>query len=502
MSRSFHPTYRTIKCSDLSEQECCECSYLFSTCYGKYSGKDNPAKKGLRIKLSPARYQALRKNNEMFVSLCQLQGIIIGTCFFLKKTLANGQKCVWITQLVVHSSYRKIGIATRLLQSAWGFSDYFAWGLATANSITVKTLESVTWRKVDPTVIFDNLEVISKITESLPYPTQNISVDPTKSLINTNFFIEREKHESTDEVYIQHLGELPEGHEWLAFTFQTQEMYFDEKRFNDFIEFSAEQLNDAYSRMDMSNQSWAKGTVAEVDFVEQALNIQKGSTLLDIGCGQGRHCIELAKRGYRVTGIDASEQHIAKAKENAGVLDIHFRVWDARKRPTGKSFDAVICLYDVVGSFRTLDENVAIIRTIASKLRKGGRAVLSVMNMRYIQLRARHRGNVASHPHLLLNLPASNHMQATGNMFDMDYQLLDEEKHLVYHKEQFEKDGLLSAEYVVADYRFTQAELQQILSANGLRVIESRFVRAGHFDVPLPEEDDNAKEILFVVEKA
>ena len=46
-----------------------------------------------------------------------------------------------------------------------------------------------------------------------------------------------------------------------------------------------------------------------------------------------------------------------------------------------------------------------------------------------------------------------------------------------------------------------QLELQQILSDNGLQVIESRFVRAGHFEESLPEDHDNAKEILFVVEK-
>ena len=72
---------------------------------------------------------------------------------------------------------------------------------------------------------------------------------------------------------------------------------------------------------------------------------------------------------------------------------------------------------------------------------------------------------------------------------------------LVYHREQFEQDGLLSAEYVVADYRFTQQELTDILEQYEFKILDSRFVRAGHFDEPLAESDGKAKEILFIIEK-
>jgi hypothetical protein len=182
-------------------------------------------------------------------------------------------------------------------------------------------------------------------------------------------------------------------------------------------------------------------------------------------------------------------------------MAVDFKVWDARKRLPGKAFDFIICLYDVIGSYRTLADNTLIVHNIAQKLRKGGMAVISVMNGTHIRLRATHRGSVRRNPQLLLDLPASNNMQHSGDMFNVDYQLLDEEDHLVYHKEQFEQDGLLSAEYVVADYRFTAEELSNILVQNGLEVVETRFVCAGHFDMPLSEQDDRAKECLFVVRK-
>ena len=54
-------------------------------------------------------------------------------------------------------------------------------------------------------------------------------------------------------------------------------------------------------------ESFVQGTIGECDFIERELNCDKNTRILDIGCGTGRHCIELAKRGYEVTGIDLSE---------------------------------------------------------------------------------------------------------------------------------------------------------------------------------------------------
>lgn len=485
----------------MTEQDCFEFSHLFSTNYGRWGQSAPENKRGKRIKMSSQRYRSLRDMEDMYVSYCQDDGIIIGSCFFLKKRLENGKVCVWITQLVVNSMYRKHGIAKRLLQSAWGFSDYSAWGLATANSITIKALESVTWRKVDPTEIMDHIDDIRTLCASLPYSAGAISLDSNISFINTSFPVEREKHFDIDNIYIERLGNLPEGQEWLAYTFQSQPIMFDNKRFEEMLSFSAEQLNDAYSRMDMQNQPWARGTSKEVDSIIQLAGFNPGSTLLDVGCGQGRHSIEFGNRGFDVLGIDASEANIERAKCKTCNDAVEFKQWDARKRLKGKSFDCAICLYDVIGSYRTLEDNTAIIHQLANKLRKGGRAVISVMNMQYMKLRAQLRGSVHDNPQLIFQLEASTNMQERGDMFDTRFQLLDEDKHLVYHKEQFEQDGLLSAEYVVADYRFTQSELSEILLQEGFNILESRFVRAGHFEESLPENHDNAKEILFVVEK-
>jgi 2-polyprenyl-3-methyl-5-hydroxy-6-metoxy-1,4-benzoquinol methylase len=52
------------------------------------------------------------------------------------------------------------------------------------------------------------------------------------------------------------------------------------------------------------NECFVQGTLGECDFIEQEINHNKSVKILDIGCGTGRHTIELTKRGYGVTGID------------------------------------------------------------------------------------------------------------------------------------------------------------------------------------------------------
>jgi ubiquinone/menaquinone biosynthesis C-methylase UbiE len=91
---------------------------------------------------------------------------------------------------------------------------------------------------------------------------------------------------------------------------------------------------------------FTKNTIAEIDFIIDILNLSNGSTILDVGCGTGRHAIELAKRGYKVTGVDISSGMLAEAKKAAFNADVNVE-WiqsDAVKFNSNKSFDAVICL--------------------------------------------------------------------------------------------------------------------------------------------------------------
>src|SRR5512133_2802618 len=80
---------------------------------------------------------------------------------------------------------------------------------------------------------------------------------------------------------------------------------------------------------------FTRGTEGECDFIENELKFNKSLKILDVGCGTGRHSIELTKRGYRITGIDLSDSQLALAREKAAKANvpIEFLKLDARNLP-------------------------------------------------------------------------------------------------------------------------------------------------------------------------
>lgn len=91
---------------------------------------------------------------------------------------------------------------------------------------------------------------------------------------------------------------------------------------------------------------FTKNTVAEVDFLIEALGLSPGASVLDVGCGTGRHAIELARRGYRVTGLDISAGMLEQARQGAQAagVQIRWRHEDATAFAVNEQFDGVICL--------------------------------------------------------------------------------------------------------------------------------------------------------------
>ena len=92
-----------------------------------------------------------------------------------------------------------------------------------------------------------------------------------------------------------------------------------------------EQLFENYSKK-YDEESFVQGTEGECDFIEQEISHNKSIKILDIGCGTGRHAIELSERGYSVKGLDLSQSQIDRAIEKSKEkgLSIDFSVADAR----------------------------------------------------------------------------------------------------------------------------------------------------------------------------
>lgn len=131
---------------------------------------------------------------------------------------------------------------------------------------------------------------------------------------------------------------------------------------------------------------FTQGTMGEVDFIEKEINKDKNCKILDIGCGTGRHAIELAKRGYNVTGVDLSESMIDKARENARKydLDVDFQIADARKLNFEDQFDLVIMMCEGAFPLMETDEmNFEILKNASKALNKNGKLIFTTLNGLY-----------------------------------------------------------------------------------------------------------------------
>lgn len=131
------------------------------------------------------------------------------------------------------------------------------------------------------------------------------------------------------------------------------------------------------------SESYTSGTLGEVDFIEKEAGYNKDFRILDIGCGTGRHSIELARRGYSVTGIDLSESQLNKAKTNAEKenLKIDFMIKDARDFNFNGSFDLALMICEGAFPLMETDEmNYSILKNAFSSLKPGGRFIFTTLN--------------------------------------------------------------------------------------------------------------------------
>jgi cyclopropane fatty-acyl-phospholipid synthase-like methyltransferase len=119
-----------------------------------------------------------------------------------------------------------------------------------------------------------------------------------------------------------------------------------------------------------------------IQLLEETLPLDEKSKVLDLGCGRGRHSINLYEKGYKVTGIDLSEQAIETAREkaaNQGLDGLSFKVCDMRN-PLPETFDAIVNLFTTFGYFLSDEENASVFDSVRKMLKPGGIFVLDFLN--------------------------------------------------------------------------------------------------------------------------
>jgi SAM-dependent methyltransferase len=120
----------------------------------------------------------------------------------------------------------------------------------------------------------------------------------------------------------------------------------------------------------------------EVDFIVKALDLPAGAKVLDLCCGQGRHSLELARRGFQVVGVDLSEALLYAARKRAESegLSVTFLQCDMREIDFADEFDAVINMFTSFGYLESEAEDEKVLGKVAQALKSGGKFLLDVVN--------------------------------------------------------------------------------------------------------------------------
>ncbi len=130
-------------------------------------------------------------------------------------------------------------------------------------------------------------------------------------------------------------------------------------------------------------ETYTQGTTKEVDFIVEILRGDRGKRILDVGCGNGRHALELSRRGFTVTGIDISPSMLAQARKAAkkDSLQVEFVEKDARTMNFSQPFDAAVMLCE--GGFSLMEEDgmdADILDSIVRALKPKGTLIMTAPN--------------------------------------------------------------------------------------------------------------------------
>lgn len=199
----------------------------------------------------------------------------------------------------------------------------------------------------------------------------------------------------------------------------------------------------------------AEWTTSEVDFLIETMEIKPGNSILDIPCGYGRHALELAKRGFEVTGIDLSAEFLQTLRKQAEVdkLSVHVIQGDILTTDIGHSFDGAYCLGNSFGyvDYKGMNRFVA---KVAGALKPGARFVIN-------------SGLVAES--ILTHFPQTGHYVLGDLTMDIRNSYVIGESYMATEL-TYTKPNRTETHYF-KHYVFTLSEIKRMLATHGLRTV-------------------------------
>ena len=130
----------------------------------------------------------------------------------------------------------------------------------------------------------------------------------------------------------------------------------------------------------------------EVRFLWKVLSLKKGSRVLDVACGTGRHATRLARRGASVLGVDVTPEYLREARRaSRGLKNASFVRADMRRLSFRGEFDAAVNLWTSFGYFERPSDDLEALRGIARALKSGGLFLIDMLDFEAAKRRGQTR---------------------------------------------------------------------------------------------------------------
>jgi len=217
------------------------------------------------------------------------------------------------------------------------------------------------------------------------------------------------------------------------------------------------------------SESFTRGTIGECDFIEAEIKFDKSLKILDVGCGTGRHAIELTRRGYRVTGIDLSEAQLKRAREKAQAenLSIDFQCQDARNLPFEGEFDVAIMLCEGGFPLMETDEmNYEILKSVTKSLKLQSKFIFTTLNGLFPLY------------HSVSDFCSAGAVEGTSTLRDSTFDLMTFRDHNIL---EFEDDSGNKKTVECNERYYVPSEITWLLKSLGYRTIDIFGARLGAY---------------------
>jgi SAM-dependent methyltransferase len=228
----------------------------------------------------------------------------------------------------------------------------------------------------------------------------------------------------------------------------------------------------------LAEERWEK-TATEVDNLLSLLALQPDAAVLDLCCGPGRHSLDLARRGFRVTGVDRTEPYLREARARATQegLDVEFVQGDMRHFIRAGAFEATIMMNTSFGYFADPAQNRQVLANVYQSLRDGGVLLIEMMGKE-----------------VLARIFAERGWAEKGDIIMLQERKVVNDWRWMENRWIFIQDGA-RREFKVTHWIYSAAEMADLLTACGFQAVNAYGDVEGH------PYDHTARRLVVVARK-